>query len=78
MFRNLLNWGLNLINVQLLHNFASNIGTFLIKLHANEEKKLSNSFWEINILSDKLTTMTTDDDEQLGIRKVPLHFGWRS
>ena len=39
--------------------FVQYIGTFLIKLHAKEEKKLSNSFWEIKILSEKLTT---DDD----------------
>ena len=39
-------------------------------------KKLSGRFWEINILSEKLTM--TDDDGQLGIRKVPLPFGWRS
>ena len=49
--------------------FLQYIRTFLIKLHAKEENKLSNSFWEIHILSEKLTTdddgrrrTTTDDD----------------
>ena len=36
------------------------MGTFLRKLYTKKEKKLSGSFWEINILSEKLTT--TDDD----------------
>ena len=36
------------------------MGTFLMKLYTKKEKKLSGSFWEINILSEKLTT--TDDD----------------
>ena len=37
-----------------------------MKLHAKEEKKLSNSFWEIKILSEKLTTdgRRTDDGRQ--------------
>ena len=39
------------------------MGTFLKKLYTKKEKKLSGSFWEINILSEKLTTTTTDDDE---------------
>ena len=39
--------------------FLQYIRTFLIKLHAKEENKLWNSFWEIHILSEKLTT---DDD----------------
>ena len=42
------------------------MGTFLRKLYTKKEKKLSGSFWEINILSEKLTTTTTtttDDDE---------------
>ena len=62
--------------------FLQYIRTFLIKLHAKEENKLSNSFWEIHILSEKLTTdddgrrrTTTDDDGQLGIRKATLPFG---
>ena len=46
------------------------MGTFLMKLYTKKEKKLSGSFWEINILSEKLTTTddgrrrrtTTDDD----------------
>ena len=37
------------------------MGTFLMKLYTKKEKKLSGSFWEINILSEKLTT--TDDDD---------------
>ena len=61
--------------------FLQYIRTFLIKLHAKEENKLSNSFWEIHILSEKLTTdddgrrRTTTDDGQLGIRKATLPFG---
>ena len=51
------------------------ISTFLRKLHAKKEKKLSGHFWEINHLSEKLTT---DDDGRIGIRKAPLPFGWRS
>ena len=35
------------------------MGTFLRKLYTKKETKLSGSFWEINILSEKLTT---DDD----------------
>ena len=38
------------------------MGTFLRKLYTKKEKKLSGSFWEINILSEKLTT--TDDDRR--------------
>ena len=38
------------------------MGTFLMKLYTKKEKKLSGSFWEINILSEKLTT--TDDDRR--------------
>ena len=38
------------------------MGTFLMKLYTKKEKKLSGSFWEINILSEKLTTTTDDDD----------------
>ena len=37
------------------------MGTFLMKLYTKKEKKLSGSFWEINILSEKLTTTTTDE-----------------
>ena len=33
-----------------------------MKLYTKKEKKLSDSFWEINILSEKLTT--TDDDDR--------------
>ena len=40
------------------------MGTFLMKLYTKKEKKLSGSFWEINILSEKLTTTTTDDDRR--------------
>ena len=54
------------------------MGTFLMKPYTKKEKKLSGSFWEINILSEKLTTTTTDDDGRIGIRKAPLPFGWRS
>ena len=55
------------------------MGTFLMKLYTKKGKKLSGSFWEINILSEKLTTTTVDDDDgQIGIRKAPLPFGWRS
>ena len=60
------------------------MGTFLMKLYTKKEKKLSGSFWEINILSEKLTTTTDDgrqtttDDGRIGIRKAPLPFGWRS
>ena len=39
--------------------FIQYMGTFLRKLYTKKEKKLSGSFWEINILSEKLTT--TDD-----------------
>ena len=39
------------------------MGTFLRKLYTKKDKKLSGSFWEINILSEKLTT-TTDDGRQ--------------
>ena len=35
------------------------MGTFLRKLYTKNEKKLSGSFWEIDILSEKLTTTTT-------------------
>ena len=35
-----------------------------MKLYTKKEKKLSGSFWEINILSEKLTTTTTDDDRR--------------
>ena len=38
------------------------MGIFLRKLYTKKEKKLSDSFWEINILSEKLTT--TDDDRR--------------
>ena len=38
------------------------MGTFLMKLYTKKEKKLSGSFWEINILSEKLTT--TDDGQR--------------
>ena len=55
--------------------FLQYIGTFLTNLHAKEEQKLSNRFWEINILSEKLTT---DDDGRIGISKAPLLSGWRS
>ena len=47
------------------------MGTFLRKLYTKKEKKLSGSFWEINILSEKLTTTTTttdDDDDEDGRR----------
>ena len=47
------------------------MGTFLMKLYTKKEKKLSGSFWEINILSEKLTTTTTtttDDDDDDGRR----------
>ena len=58
------------------------MGTFLMKLYTKKEKKLSGSFWEINILSEKLTTTDdgrrTTDDGRIGIRKAPLPFGWRS
>ena len=58
------------------------MGIFLRKLYTKKEKKLSDSFWEINILSEKLTTTTDDDDDdddgRIGIRKAPLPFGWRS
>ena len=42
------------------------IGTILRKLHAKKEKKLSDSFWEIKFLIEKLTTddgrrRTTDE-----------------
>ena len=37
------------------------MGTFLRKLYTKKEKKLSGSFWEINILSEKLTPTTTDE-----------------
>ena len=40
------------------------MGTFLMKLYTKKEKKLSGSFWEINILSEKLTTTTTTDDDR--------------
>ena len=39
------------------------MGIFLRKLYTKKEKKLSDSFWEINILSEKLTTTTDDDDD---------------
>ena len=39
------------------------MGTFLRKLYTKKEKKLSGSFWEINISSEKLTTTTDDDDD---------------
>ena len=35
-----------------------------MKLYTKQEKKLSGSFWEINILSEKLTTTTTTDDRR--------------
>ena len=59
------------------------MGTFLMKLYTKKEKKLSGSFWEINILSEKLTTTDdgrrqTTDDGRIGIRKAPMPFGWRS
>ena len=41
------------------------MGTFLRKLYTKKEKKLSGSFWEINILSEKLTTTTTTDKSAL-------------
>ena len=41
------------------------MGTFLMKLYTKKEKKLSGSFWEINILSEKLTTTTTTDESAL-------------
>ena len=53
------------------------MGTFLRKQYTKKEKKLSGSFWEINILSEKLTPTTTDDG-RIGIRKAPLPLGWRS
>ena len=36
------------------------MGTFLMKLYTKKEKKIIRQFWEINILSEKLTT-TMDD-----------------
>ena len=39
------------------------MGTFQRKLYTKKEKKLSGSFWEINILSEKLTTTTTTTDD---------------
>ena len=39
------------------------MGIFLRKLYTKKEKKLSDSFWEINILSEKLTTDDDDDDD---------------
>ena len=53
------------------------MGTFLRKLYAKKEKKLSGRFWKINILVEKLTP-TTDADGRIGIRKAPLPSGWRS
>ena len=38
------------------------MGTFLRKLYTKKEKKLSGSFWEIHISSEKLTMTMTDDD----------------
>ena len=41
------------------------MGTFLRKLYTKNEQKLSGSFWEINILSEKLTTMDESALEKL-------------
>ena len=41
-----------------------------------KEKNVSDSFGEIKLLIEKLTT--DDDDGRIGIRKAPLPFGWRS
>ena len=41
------------------------MGTFIGKLYTKEEKKISGSFWEIYILSEKLTTTTTTDESAL-------------
>ena len=47
------------------------IGTLLRKNHAKNEKQLSNSFWEIKILGEKLTTTEyyyyVDDDDDATI-----------
>ena len=45
-------------------------------LSAGGAKKLSGHFWEINHLSEKLTT--DDDDGRIAIRKAQLPSGWRS
>ena len=39
------------------------MGTFLRKLYTKKEKKLSGSFWEINILSEKVDADDDDDDD---------------
>ena len=41
------------------------MGTFLRKLYTKKEKKLRGSFWEINILSEKLTTTDKSALEKL-------------
>ena len=56
----LLTFKIDLLDDSTKSTFVQYFGTLLIKLHAKEEKKLSNSFSEIKILSEKLTT--TDDD----------------
>ena len=37
-----------------------------------------NRFWEIILLSEKLTPTTDHDDGRISIRKAPLPFGWWS
>ena len=58
-----LTFKIDLLDDSTNSTFLQYIGTFLIKPHAKEEEKLSNSFWEINILSEKLTTTDDDDDD---------------
>ena len=53
------------------------IGTILRKLHAKKEKKLSDSFWEIKLLIEKLTT-TDDDDDDDGRRRTTDDDGRRT
>ena len=45
--------------------------TILRKLYIKNEKKWSGRFWEVNILSEKLTP--TDDDDNDGRRRTNRH-----
>ena len=49
------------------------------KLHAKTEEKLLERFWDRSLPSFNLDGRTDGrTDGQLGIRKAPLPFGWRS
>ena len=47
------------------------MATFIRKLYTKKEKRLSGRFYEINILSEKLTPPTTDESALEKLRCIP-------